>query len=144
MINIRIYFYFKCQTSYKKAHLQMCVTSTANEGRYLEKQNISQMLSTSANILHEFLICCYDPTLRFLIRTAKLLQQNCLHGSNLTHKSNLALICYLLVMSCYRLKLSQIILCCLQFRLLHVDSRSPVRIPLPTTAIANALLKYIL
>ena len=59
------------------------------------------MVSTSANILHEFLICCYDPTLQFLIRTAKWLPQNSLHGCDLTHKSNLMLICYLLVMSCY-------------------------------------------
>lgn len=73
------------------------------------KTKHSQTVSTSANILHEFLICCYDPTLQFLIRTAKWLLQNSLHGSDLTHKSNLMLICYLLVMSCCRFHFFQIV-----------------------------------
>lgn len=46
----------------QNAHLQFHVTSTAKHGSYLEKQNIPKWFSTSANILHEFLICCYDPT----------------------------------------------------------------------------------
>lgn len=71
------------------------------------KTKHSQTASTSANILHEFLIGCYDPTLQFLIRTAKLLQQNSCRGSDLTHKSNLMLICYLLVTSCYRFHYSE-------------------------------------
>lgn len=30
-----------------------------------EKQKHLRTIATSANILHEFLICCYDPTLQF-------------------------------------------------------------------------------
>lgn len=43
----------------REAQVHVFVTSTANEGRELEKQNISQMLPTSANIIHEFLIRRY-------------------------------------------------------------------------------------
>lgn len=54
----------------QNAHLQFHVTSTAKD-EISRKTKHSQTVSTSANILHEFLICCYDPTLQFLIRTAK-------------------------------------------------------------------------
>lgn len=104
------------------------------------------MVSTSANILHEFLICCYDPTLQILIRTAKWLPQNTLHGSDLTHKSNLMLICYLLVMSCYLFHFSQIISDCFQEKL-HIltagpDSAHSFKFNISHSP-TNALLKYI-
>lgn len=66
------------------------------------KPKHSRTVLTSANILHEFFICCHDPTLQFVNRTAKLLPQNSCGGKDLTHKSNLMLICYLLVTSSYR------------------------------------------
>ena len=91
-----IYFYSYSGQRLKgniKKHNPVLIFPFGNRRQYQENNTFPKRFQTSPNILHEYLIRCYDPTLAVPIRTVKWPLRSTLCERGLTQKSNWTLIC---------------------------------------------------